>query len=124
MIGDALPVIQVAGTRWALARVAARSTSGRGPRRPNVSHELQSLTSRAARASVRTGAGPLLKCGAADPPPLEERDLCAQFGGMQGRCDTSRTSSDDDNAHLACLSSGDRHDPPNVCPSHHITSLL
>ena len=43
---------------WALARAAAMSIWGRSPRRPSRSHDLASRIRRAARASVRTGAGP------------------------------------------------------------------
>ncbi len=48
-------------TRELLATTASRSRVGRSPRRPNWSQEDQSRTSRAARARVRTGAGPRLR---------------------------------------------------------------
>ena len=51
---------------------------------------------------MRTGAGTAVEGGAADAPPLDERDLCAQLGGVQGGGHTSGAASDDDNAHLAC----------------------
>ena len=47
-------------TRWALAKTAARSMWGRSPRNPKVSQEPASRAKRAARARVRTGAGPSL----------------------------------------------------------------
>ena len=51
---------------------------------------------------MRTGAGTAVEGGAADAPPLDQRDLCAQLGGVQGGGHTSGAAPNDDNPHLAC----------------------
>jgi hypothetical protein len=48
-----------------------------------------------------------VKGGAADPPPLNDRDLRAQLGGVKRSGDAGGTASNDDNAHLTCSSRTD-----------------
>ena len=101
VVGNALALIEVVGHPLGVGQGGGEVDLGpwpaqteRFPRTP-VPHQPRGPSQRAHRCR------PAVERGAPDPPPLDERDLCAQLGGVQGGGDTSRTASDHDNAHLA-----------------------
>ena len=107
MVGDALAFIEVAGHPLGVGQGSGEVDLGpwpaqteRFPRAP-VPHQARGPSQRAHRCRAA------VEGGAADPPPLDERDLCAQLGGVQGGGNTSGAASNDDNAHLACSSHTD-----------------
>ena len=107
VVSDALAFIEVAGHPLGVGQGSGDVDLGpwpaqaeRFPRAP-VPHQACGPSQRAHRCRAA------VESGAADPPPLDERDLCAQFGGVQGGRNTSRAASNDDNAHLACSSRTD-----------------
>ena len=104
VVGDALAFMEVAGHPLGVGQGSGEVDLGpwpaqteRFPRAP-VPHQARGPSQRAHRCRAA------VEGGAADPPPLDERDLCAQFGGVQGGGHTSGAASNDDNAHLACSS--------------------
>ena len=107
MVGDALAFIEVAGHPLGVGQGSGEVDLGpwpaqteRFPRAP-VPDQARGPSQRAHRCRAA------VEGGAADPPPLDERDLCAQLGGVQGGGNTSGAASNDDNAHLACSSHTD-----------------
>ena len=107
VVGDALAFIEVGGHPLGIGQGGGDVDLGpwpaqteRFPRTP-VPHQACGASQRAHRCRAA------VEGGAADPPPLDERDLCAQLGGVQGGGNTSGAASDDDNAHLACSSRTD-----------------
>ena len=101
VVGDALAFIEVAGHPLGVGQGSGEVDLGpwptqteRFPRAP-IPHQARGPSQRAHRCRAA------VKGGAADPPPLNERDLCAQLGGVQGGGNTSGAASNDDNAHLA-----------------------
>ena len=110
VVGDALAFIEVAGHPLGVGQGSGEVDLGpwpaqteRFPRAP-VPHQARGPSQRAHRCRAA------VEGGAADPPPLDERDLCAQLGGVQGGGNTGGAASDDDNAHLACS-----FPPPRSC---------
>ena len=81
VVGDALAFIEVAGHPLGVGQGSGEVDYGpwpaeteRFPRAP-VPHQARGTSQRAHRCRAA------VKGGAADPPPLDERDLCAQLGG-------------------------------------------
>ena len=107
MIGEPLAFIQIVGHPLGVGEGSGEVDLGprpvqteRFPRTP-VPHQPCGASERAHRR--RTA----VEGGSADPPPLDERDVCAQLGGVQSGGDTGGAASDDDNTHLDYSSHAD-----------------
>ena len=107
VIGEPFAFIQIVGHPLGVGEGSGDVDLGprpaqteRFPRAP-VPHQACGASKRAHRC--RTA----VEGGSADSPALDERDLCAQLGGVQGSGNTGGATSNDENTHLDYSSHAD-----------------